>query len=125
MNALGTLLGAIGAWMLLHRRIASWVDKLLLHADALLLLGCWIAYQLLPLTPSLSRSGVVLRFRLHDPLGSGTIAYLLLALLETLTLARIVEALAGRSFASSRKARWSFLGLVLLVPCRMLIAGEG
>lgn len=125
-NSAGSFLGAVLGWFVLHRKLASWAEQWILRADALFLTFGWIAWQVFPATPFLTRTGdLIVKFRLSDRPRTLAGLDILLCLTETLALAKVMEVLNGGPLYRSRRGSLGFAALLLLVPLKAVIWGRG
>jgi len=118
-NSLGTLAGVGAAWLLCHGIRSAWVDRLK-RSDVLILLFCWLAYQLLPLTPDFTR-GAGVRFHLQwaDQTGLAGFANLLRYLSEVLILARLIRVIFG-----ARRGRWMLPLFLCVIPLKAMMVNR-
>jgi len=88
------------------------------HAGALLLLCCWLGYQLFPLFPSLGRAKLAFKLASMGPLSSISAADTLVVFAEWLAVACLAESLLAE------EATRLLAILVLVLPARLLIVGR-
>jgi hypothetical protein len=92
--------------------------SLLRPSNALLLLACWLGYQLFPLFPSWGRTHLVAKLQAMGPLSSVAPVDALVVFAEWLAVACLIE-----SIRKTRTSRLLAL-LLLLVPLRLIIASR-
>ena len=125
-NLAGTV-GGVVAGRLHRATLARWASARLMEAGAqgrgaLVLLLCWIGYQLIPVFPALS-SGRLLRALQGMPPGSFAVPEFLAGLGEWMGVARVSVGLSeGLSRAGFPLQAMTLL--VCLAPARMLIVGR-
>ncbi len=122
-NVTGTIIG-VSLGIFYQRRLRQDIYRTetasFLHPDgAVLLAYAWLAYQVFPLFPSLSRTR--LTQKLHVLFGAGSLSALdtFTYFVEWLVLAQLLAAVVGRE-----KTRKWFALLLLVLPSRLFIAGR-
>ncbi|MGO4880493.1 MAG: VanZ family protein [Bryobacteraceae bacterium] len=121
-NAAGAAIGiAAGAYYRTRwQRLlaAPGAAALLRPSGALLLLSCWIGYQVFPMFPVWGRTNLFRRLTAMPPWSSLSPVDTLVVLAEWLTVACLLENVRGR-----KATGWLTL-LLVLVPARLFIAGR-
>jgi VanZ family protein len=118
-NASGSVLGAALSFIY-GRRVArvladSQTQAALRPSGALLLLCCWIGYQIFPLIPQLSRTQLSLKISALLHPASFSAIQAIGALADWVMVARLLEGVGG-----AKALPW----MMLLVPARLFVAGR-
>jgi VanZ family protein len=88
-------------------------------AAALLLLGCWLGYQLMPFFPALSRTVITSKIRAFFSGVTFSIPEFVGAFMEWTALAALLATIAGAGNA----LRWTLV-LALVLPARLFLLGR-
>lgn len=111
----------IAAGALYRRRLQLWLEgeeALLRPSGALLLLSCWLGYQLFPLFPSWGRTRLLAKIAALGPVAAISPLETVMVLAEWLAVACLVESLLNG------KSRNRLALLLLVLPARLLIASR-
>lgn len=116
--AVGISLGALYRRRVQQALAARQTTRLLQPSGALLLLSCWLGYQVFPLFPAWGRSILSTRIAALGPLAAISPVETLVVFAEWVAVAYLLERLLEKKTTSG-------LALLLLVPpMRLLIAGR-
>ncbi len=121
-NVTGTVVGIVAGaiYRVKLQRLLAKQDaaSLLRPSGALMLLGCWLGYQLFPLFPSWGRTHLIAKLHAMGPLSSVSPIDTLVVFAEWLAVACMIE--------SMRKTKTAGLMalLLLFVPLRLIIASR-
>lgn len=121
-NSAGAALG-VAAGALYSVRLRRWLEgrgtaSLLRPSGAVLLLSCWLGYQLFPLFPTWGRTNLFRRIAALGDLSSISPVETLLVFAEWLAVACLLESIL------KRHAGGLLALLLLVVPGRLMIAGR-
>jgi VanZ family protein len=102
----------------LRRAISQRMTEMLFHpSGALLLLYCWLGYQVFPLFPAFSRTRVALKLAALSSATSFSVLPAFTSVAQWLAVAKLLETVAG-----PKRVRTLMAALLPLVPLRLLIA---
>jgi VanZ family protein len=116
--AVGMAAGALYRLRLQRFLAAQDAASLLRPSGALLLLACWLGYQLFPLFPSWGRTHLIAKLTAMGPVSSVSPVDTLLVFAEWLAVACLIESIR------KAKTRGLLALLLLLVPLRLFIASR-
>lgn len=116
--AVGVVAGAVYRRRWQRFLAAHGTAQLLRPSGALLLLSCWIGYQVFPLFPVWGRTNLFRRLAAMPPLSSISPLETLVVCVEWLTVACLLE-----SIRKAKNTGWLAM-LLLLVPLRLIIQGR-
>ncbi|MGA2593014.1 MAG: VanZ family protein [Bryobacteraceae bacterium] len=114
----GIALGALYRGRLQRILAGRAAASLLQPSGALLLLSCWLGYQVFPIFPSWGRTNLVRRLTALGPVSAVSPLDTLVVFAEWLTVACLLE-----SLLKTKTSRLLVL-LLLAVPCRLIIASR-
>jgi VanZ family protein len=121
-NVAGAALG-VAAGALYSRRLQNLLEgqgpaSLLRPSGAVLLLSCWLGYQIFPLFPAWGRTNLFRRIAAMGPVSAISPAQTFLVFAEWLAAACLLESIL------KRKTSGLLALLLLLTPTRLIIAGR-